>query len=587
MTGSGGWPLRLWVLAALGVIAALAIRTLLDGTASPGDAMAHGQMLRHAAATFIGIAALVFAHGWEQGRTRRAASAAVAGGLVVGLVHLWNGTPGGGWSDNDQWRFIAALLSLFLFVPLVQAAEPAERGGRLPVRWSYDAVHDHAWTNVVTLAASLLFAGLFFLMLMLMTEMFGLIGITGPRHWLQEDYVAAAIWGGAIGASTALLRDRRSVLSSLQGVIMAVFRFAAPVVAVALALFLLALPFTGLQPLWDATRSTTPIVLSAAVLALLLVNAVLGSERSDEARAQLLRWSAVALALGLLPLVAIAAWSTGLRVGQHGWTPERLWAAVFVGMGMVTAIAYALAVVTGRARWPDRLRSANLGLALLGCGLALILSTPLLRFDAIATRSQIARLEGGRVSPAAFDYKALWFDFGPAGKAAIRRLASDATNAEVRRYARAVQTVESRWVAAPNETAANSGPTLDARLTILPRAVPLSAELRERLTAYDACSNEGECTVHYLPGQNFALVAREPVPDCKGCEPTVGLLKRLPDGRWAPPGDVTTSAPVPVRDRASAIRAGRVSTREVTMQQVLVDGQPFGDPIPLENSAAP
>lgn len=581
-----GWPLRIGVLAALGTFAGLAVRALLDGTADLGEPAGGGQIVRHAAATFIGIASLVFAHMWNRREGVRAAAAAMAGGLVVGLVHLWNGTPEGGWSDSDQWRFVAALISLFLFVPLAQAVERAD-AGRWPVRWRYDEVHDHAWTNVLTFAASLLFAGLFYLMLLLLAEMFGLIGITLLRRLLDNGYVGIAIFGGAVGASTAVLRDRRAVLSSLQAVVMAVFRFAAPVVALGLALFVAALPFTGLEPLWDATRATTPIVLSAAILALLLVNSVLGAGRDDEARARVLRWSAMVLALGLLPLAVIAAWSTGLRVGQYGWTPERLWAAVFVGLGLVTAVVYASALIVGRARWTERLRGANLALALVVCGIAVLLSTPLVRFDAIATRSQIARLERGKISPEAFDYRSLWFQFGPAGRAAIRRLARDAPAADVRRYARAVQSLESRWAEAPNEVAKNSGAALDSRLTILPRPVALPERLRERLIGLDACAVAGECTLHYRPGEPFAIVVRQAGVDCRQCAPVLSLLKRGPDGRWPPPGDVTTASPIAAKDRAAAVRAGHVSSRDVTMRQVLIDGEPFGDPIALENSAAP
>ncbi len=580
-----GWPLRIGALAALGAVAGLAIRALLDTTSDPGAPAREAQILRHAAATFIGIAALVFAHMWNRAEGTRALIAAIVGGLVVGLVHLWNGTPEGGWSDSDQWRFVAALLSLFLFVPLAQSAERTG-AGRWPLRWSYDDVHDHGWTNILTFGASLLFAGLFYLMLLLLAEMFGLIGIVAPRHWLDNGYVGMAIGGGAIGASTALLRDRRGVLSSLQSVVMAVLRVASPVIALGLALFVAALPFTGLEPLWDATRATTPIVLSAAILALLLVNAVLGSGRGDEAQAMALRWSAILLGFGLMPLAIIAVWSTGLRVGQYGWTPERLWAAVFVAMGLMTAAVYAAAIISGRERWGERLRDANLALALIVCGAAVLLSTPLVRFDAIATRSQIARLESGAVSPEAFDYRGLWFQFGPSGRAAIRRLATTAPHADVRRYARAVQSLESRWAEAPNEKAAISGAALDARLTILPRAVPLDRALRERLVALDACAAAGKCVLHYRAGDPFAVVVRDPNADCSGCDPVLSLLKRGPDGRWAPPGDVTSTS-VPIRDRAAAVRAGRVSSRDVVMRQVLIDGQPFGEPIALENSAVP
>jgi hypothetical protein len=56
--------------------------------------------------------------------------------------------------------------------------------------------------------------------------------------------------------------------------------------------------------------------------------------------------------------------------------------------------------------------------------LALLLSTPLANFGAISTRDQLARLASGKVSPEQFDWAALRFDFGPAGRRALERLAS-------------------------------------------------------------------------------------------------------------------------------------------------------------------
>jgi hypothetical protein len=92
----------------------------------------------------------------------------------------------------------------------------------------------------------------------------------------------------------------------LQNVAMLVLGVLAPVLAVGLGLFLIALPFTGLQPLWEATKATTPILLACAVGALLLVNAVIGNGGDDAPRNRVLRWAALVLAVATLPLVGIA-----------------------------------------------------------------------------------------------------------------------------------------------------------------------------------------------------------------------------------------------------------------------------------------
>jgi hypothetical protein len=354
------------------------------------------------------------------------------------------------------------------------------------------------------------------------------------------------------------------------------------------------LPFTGLAPLW-ATGNTTPIMLSAALIALFLVNAVIGDSGTEAATARPLRWGGMALGLALLPLVLIAAWSTGLRIGQYGLSVERLWALAFIAMATVTAIAYA-AGIARPGDWPARLYRSNLHLAFILGGIAFILSTSLVSFDRIATADQVARLASGRIKPIDFDYRGLWFDFGPPGRAAIKRLAKESKDAQVRRFAAAAQKIASRWDDAPNDVARRSGAELDGRLTILPGPVPLEPGLRKRLAEYGACGPKGACLVRYVPGDDFAIAIRLPDAACKGCEPEPNLLHRGAKGDWGSTeelvfrvGQTRENGTLSVKSgaRIAAIRAGKVEMRTVRRRQLYIDGKPFGEPIPLENAAEP
>lgn len=574
---TGGWPLRTWVLALLGTAAGIAIHYLAKepGTGWQGVA-------RPGVASFIAVAAVIFGHAWTRGHAVRAALAAVAGGAVVGLVFVWNGAPSHGWSDGEAWRTAAAAISIFLFVPLVQAWWDGEGRGTqqgLLARFPYPQVHDHGWTNLLTGGLSLLFAGLFWLLLTLLGELFALIDLTFLRDGLRNAAVVAAVLGGGIGASTGLLRDRRAILSALQGVVMTVMRVAAPVLALALGLFLLALPFTGLRPLWETTRSTTPILLSVGIAALVLLNAVIADRREDEAQARVLRWSAVLLALCLTPLAVIAVVSVSQRIGQYGWTPARLWADVFVNMALVVGLAYLLALVRRRGDWAAGLRRANLIVAFILCGVALLLSTPLVSFDAIATSDQMARLADGRLSPAKLDYRAFRFDFGAPGEAALRDLAKTGKTAEVRRYASAALALKNRWDPDPAEVTRQAD-SLDTRITILPQKAALDPKLRKRLLDYELCGSAGQhCLIVYRPGEDHAVITIVPSDRCKACTPIVRLLYRG-QGDWDSSGTTASVQPAMV----AAVRAGRVEMRRVERRQLFIDGQPFGDPIPLDNS---
>ena len=68
----------------------------------------------------------------------------------------------------------------------------------------------------------------------------------------------------------------------LQRVVTTVLAVLAPVLGVGLILFLVALPFTGLGALWEATKSTTPILLACVIGALILANAVIGNGAEEE-----------------------------------------------------------------------------------------------------------------------------------------------------------------------------------------------------------------------------------------------------------------------------------------------------------------
>ena len=158
--------------------------------------------------------------------------------------------------------------------------------------------------------------------------------------------------GFAFGAAVGLLRERDGLVATLQRLVMVVLGVLAPVLAAALLLFLLSIPFTGLGELWDSNIPATPIMLLAGAGAILLANAVIGNGADDRATSRVLRVSAQVLVLAVLPLAIIAAVSLGQRIGQYGWTPERIWGVVAVARGDRLRPGR----LVGRRQGPGRLR---------------------------------------------------------------------------------------------------------------------------------------------------------------------------------------------------------------------------------------
>ena len=581
------WPLRALLLLALGAALALAVHLLTRG---PAAWQWTENPLRLGTAAALTAGGIVFAFSLERPRWLWSVVFAAGAGLVIGFVTYWNGQPDS-WGAGEGWQLASALLALVIAVPLFQASRDAGR-------WNLDyrVVHAHILTNIVLWFVAWGFVLITFLLILLLSELFQLIGIALLHDLLDEEWFPWLLIGGAFGAAVGLLRDRDKIVGTLQRVATAILSFLAPILAAGLVLFVLALPFTGLEPLWEQTRATTPILLVCILGAVVLINAVVGSgSNEDEARPRIVRWAAAALAVVVLPLAIVAAVSTGKRIAQHGFTPDRLWAAVFVAITVAGAAAYLLAVIHGRAGWPALLRTLNVRIAVGICLVALFLALPIVSFGAISTRDQVARLQSGRIAADKFDWAALRYDFGPSGRRALERLVRS-PNATVREHARAALAAESRYGARNDIETYVEAPR---EVRVFPAGAAVPPALRQAVLGRPGnpgvCRGKGECLLFLKPGEQRAVVLMD---RCAGsgatgqdrqtdCEVVPTVLEpfangwRDVDSRSSPNviGSGRTFAEeqaAKLRREREAIRKGDVEIREVTRRQLFVGGEPKG-----------
>jgi hypothetical protein len=316
---------------------------------------------------------------------------------------------------------------------------------------------------------------------------------------------------------------------------------------------------------------------------------VIGTAEEEEAQNKALRWSAMALGAVMLPLTAVAAVSTGLRIGQHGFTPSRLWAIVFIAIALACAALYLYALGRGRLGWAARVRPANVRLAIGICALGLILATPLVDFGALSTQSQLARLEAGEVTPSQFDWRAMRFDFGPSGVAALQRLKAEARNPESRRLAGLALAAQGPWdLETPDQMRQEAEAARNLR--VLPAGAQLPDALRQAVLREQACTGGQVCVILLEPAAHRAVA----VSGDTGCPHpiaapshavmfTCGNVQAQPyylnGTRWsrdtgpALPNDQEQAR---VARLVAALRGGTVEVREVQRRQVFVDGRPVG-----------
>lgn len=560
------WPARAVLLACVGVVLGLA----LDLVLRVGEYRWSEDPHRLSLASLIAAGGITFAFTFERTRWLWSLLFAIGCGIVVALVPLWNGSPTG-WSEGDEWRVFASILTVAIAAPLFQTIRDEGKA-----RLGYTRVHAHAWTNLVLWFACWAFVLISYLLAQLLAELFQLIGISLLRDALRKGWFTAALMGGAFGAAAGLLRDRDKVLGLLQRVVTTVLSVLAPILAAGLVIFVIALPIAGLAPLWEKTSATTPILLVAVSGAFVLANAVIGNSPEEEAKGAILSWSARALAAVMAPLAGVAAISTWLRIDQHGFTPERLWALVFVTVVLAVSLTYLWIAFRGGRDWSARIGPANVRLAIGICAVALTLATPIVNFGAISTRDQLARLQSGQVKPEEFDWTALRFDFGPSGQRALARLASSGP-APLREQARKALAIRDRWAAREATRVGQDARQLADNLRILPRQVPVSRPLSEAIARQSVCG-WGRCTLFWEPGGRAAVAVGFP---CQACQATAFRLRMNDRGEWqvvSTPGDIDRGTPVSIDEQRQAIERGEVEVRAVQRQQAFVGGKPVGVP---------
>ncbi len=555
------WPLRPWIMAAICAVAGLSFHLLIDHQYD--DALSHW---RSALATAVAVAAVVFVLGVELRRWQWALGFALIWGAILGLI-AWQTAAYNIQGNPVEWPFWSGMLAVLVATPLFQTRRDVASDWRFWKLWQmpYERLHSHAWTDAVIGAASLAFVGITFLLTVLIGQMFKLIGINLIFDLLNDEWFGWLLAGAAFGGAVGLLRERDKLVSTLQRLVMIVLAVLAPVLAVALVLFLLSLAGTGLQKLWDSGFSTAALMMAAAAFAVLLANAVIGNGSDDRATNPMLRWAAPVLAVAVLPLAGIAYYLMHLRVVQYGWTPERIWGVI----AAVIALAYGLsglwAVVKGRRDFDDLLRPLQQKLAIGLALLALFLALPILDFGAISTRDQLARLKSGAIPVEKFDWAALAYDFGPSGRAALKELERSPNKARAD-AAKSALAAKNRW-----DLMGPEGPKLlkpiAERLRIVPAGRTLPAAALDRIAKTYMCSGAKACVAVWLDDKRIGVMGQNEPGDSLNFD----FVTLNDAGEWVQ-GD--RAKPTVARKPDVDLSKAHIEVETLQQRRILVDGAP-------------
>ncbi len=324
--------------------------------------------------------------------------------------------------------FLAAVVAAALPVPFMIAE--ARDGWR-----SYPHLFQESWSIVMRSMAAAAFAGLVWLVIFLSDQVLQIVGITVIARLMEYWLLIMALTGAIAGLAMAVIYEMADTMPP--HLILRLFRLLTPAVLAVMVVFLIALPFRGLEGLASGL-SPTFLLLTMIGAGVSLVSITI--DHSDETAAEsvtVLR-SAQVMAVVLPILAALAVWSIWLRVGQHGWSPERLFVTVLAAIGLGYGLIYAVSVLRGPG-WMRRIRRGNVAMALAAWAVAALWLTPILNAERISAQSQLARYLDGRTAAADLDLDALrnWGRPGRTALAELQRLSETAGHEALGRMIRA------------------------------------------------------------------------------------------------------------------------------------------------------
>ncbi|UXL38839.1 MULTISPECIES: DUF4153 domain-containing protein [Pseudomonas] len=346
--------------------------------------------------------------------------------LVLGLTAVMAAISGWVFLDGDEywragswlvgsWSFFGVVIT---YVCTVFILSWPTREGRFP---RYEDLFRHAWDTVFIVLLGVLLNAVFWALLLLWGGLFKMLGIVALNKLFSTDGFICVSLAMVFALGVHMGREKDRVIGLLRGILLALCRFLLPLSALIVIVFSFALPFTGLEPIWD-TGYSTPIMLWLVAVNLFLLNGVFqdGTQGSGYPT-WLVR--VIDLCLLCLPvLVVLAGYSTWLRIEQYGLTPSRVLAMLLVLVIFVHSMAALWAVLVPQPVWLGRLRLSNPLIALLCVALLLAIHTPWFSPLQLSANNQVQRVLSGKTPVDTFDADTLRNRLGPQGKQAYEAL---------------------------------------------------------------------------------------------------------------------------------------------------------------------
>ena len=331
------------------------------------------------------------------GRTIALATGFAAVVALLAAYMGWQATPYGAFWLFSLLNYTIASLLIACFKALLYLQPWA--AGQRP---AYEVLIALSWRNFLVVTLAVLAAAASYALLVLWGLLFSAIGIDFFQELFARDWFLFPVLTVAFGIGIHLFRRLAHLVDGLASLLEGLWRLLLPLAVGVQTVFLAALPFTGLAPLWE-TGNGTLLLLGLNGLVLFGANAVFGTG-SHQPYPKAVHRSLFA-GIALAPVVAaLAAYGLYLRIDQYGWSVDRCWGVVVCAFFGLLSVAYAWHVVSRGDAWPRGLPGVNTATGWLVLAAMLLVNTPLLDFRSISLASQWQRVESGTLALRDFDF---------------------------------------------------------------------------------------------------------------------------------------------------------------------------------------
>lgn len=478
--------------------------------------------------------------------------------------------------------FVAAIgIATFIVAFLLRASATDTVHLKRP---DYPALFHYSWDNALTIALTLIFTGIFWLILFLWQALFHLVGVDFFQQLFDKDWFIYPVTGFVAGCGAVLLRSQQSFVLTLKRLLRTMLVALLPLLAVLTIVFLATLPFTGLQPIWD-TGHGSALLLWLVALLLFFTNGVIQDEFPFARYPRWINW-VLLLALVVTPFyTAFALYGVNLRVQQYGWTPERLWGLVVALTLALLAASYSLAILYRRGHWAEWLRRINTGLALWVLAVCLLTQSPLLNFWRISAHSQVERLQAGRIELAEFDFSFLHRKLGQPGLEALQTLQAlpkvQQSAPLVEYLEKLVQSNERDWNLQKNPLKPETSQQTLQQIEVLPSSSKLPKGFGHRRIEHACGDPEESCLLlaRDLDGNgtpDYLLFAYRTRSDHKGWLQVTAFAQV--DGQWQPVSSNGRETEEPFATLRERLTRDKTELRPARWQALYLNGELLFDP---------